>query len=154
MAGITNKGKYLLLDGYFRNTGGSPASFTVRLLAACSTAPGASINNMSDLVEVSASNGYNASGCAIARNSTDWDTLTEDDSASRALVRIKDVAWVATGGDLPATTSCPARWAVLTDAVAGASSNVIAFWDLSSNRRVSDTQTLTLQDLELRLNEA
>lgn len=153
MAGWTNKGKYLSLDSYLRGSG-CPSAFTARLIAACSVAPSASTNNLSDLIEITASNGYGASGCAIARNSTDWDTLTENDTLHCASALLKDLAWVATGGDLPATTSCPARWLVLTDAVLTASPNVLFYWDLSSNRRVSNSQTLTVADAATVLNES
>lgn len=79
--------------------------------------------------------------------------LTEDDTSDVAYVQVKDVVWTAAGGALPVSGN-GARYAVLLDdnATVGLR-QVIAFWDLSSDRSVSSGQTLTLQNLELRLTE-
>ena len=152
MAGITNKGKYRMLDVFFRGAA-SPTLFYVALCTSAS-APGASKNVITDMVEIASGNGYSTGGASVARDSTDFDTLTEDDSASRGLIQIKDMVFTAVGGNLPSSGN-GARYAVLLDSNSTASlREVYTFWDLTSDRTVSDTQTLTLQDLELRLNES
>lgn len=71
-----------------------------------------------------------------------------------ALVQIKDVSWTASGGSIPSSGS-GARYAVLTDDNATVGNReVLAYWDLTSDRTVSDGQTLTLQDLEIDANES
>lgn len=151
MAGFTNRGKKLLLEEMFRN----PTEFTNFYVALCTsaTAPTADTNTLSELTQIASGNGYTANGIQLSRNSTDFDTLTEDDTGDLAKILIKDLVWTASGGNLPASGG-GARYAVLTDDNATAGSRqILAFWDLGSDRTVSDTQTLTLQDCELRLTE-
>lgn len=149
MAGQTNKGSYRMLEVYYRG-GSAPANFYL-FLATSAVAPGADINTKSELTEVAAGNGYTAGGISIARNATDFDVLTEDDANDRALIQIKDISWTASGGNLPGSGS-GARYAILTDANATpANREVINFWDLVSDRVVSDGQTLTLQNCEFRI---
>lgn len=151
MAGFTNKGKHHILDQLFRNAT-EVTNYYVALVTSA-TAPNADINTLSQLTEIAAGNGYTSGGFQLARNSTDFDSLTENDTNDRGEIQIKDVAWTASGGSIPASGN-GARYAVLTDDNATVGSRiVIAFWDLSSDRVVSSGQTLTLQNLELRLTE-
>jgi hypothetical protein len=152
MAGWTNRGKLSILDAYFRNNG-APTNFYVALVTSA-VAPTADTNVLGDLTEIAAGNGYTSGGISLNRNATDFDTLTEDDANDRALIQIKDVVWTASGGTIPSGGD-GARYAVLTDDNGTvANREVIGFWSLSSDRTVSDGQTLTLQDLELRANES
>jgi hypothetical protein len=152
MAGWTNKGKYRALGWVFRGDT-IPTNFYVALVTSA-TAPNADTNTLSDLTEIAAGNGYTTGGYQLTPNSTDFDTHTEDDTNDRALVQIKDVVWTASGGNIPASGN-GARYAVLLDDNATvANREVLAYWDLSSDRTVSDGQTLTLQDCELRLTES
>jgi len=151
MAGWTNRGKYAVLGTYFRaDTQYEPTGFTLMLITSA-TAPGPDDNDASGYTEITAGNGYSAGGYALSRNSTDFDVLTEDDANDRALVQIKDVVWTASGGSIPASGS-GARYAVLRDD--DTTPNVINYFDLVSDRSVSDGQTLTLQDCEIRINES
>ena len=145
MAGFTNKGKHHILDQLFRNAT-EVTNYYVALVTSA-TAPDADINTLSQLTEIAAGNGYTSGGFQLARNSTDFDSLTENDTNDRGEIQIKDVAWTASGGSIPASGN-GARYAVLTDDNATVGSRiVIAFWDLSSDRVVSSGQTLTLQNL-------
>lgn len=151
MAGWTNKGKFSILDAYFRNTG-APTNFYVALVTSANV-PDADTNLLSDLTEIADGNGYTTGGYSLTKNSTDFDTLSEDDTNDRGTIQVKDVTWTASGGNLPASGN-GARYAVLLDDNATvANREVYAFWDLGSDRSVSDTQELTLQNLELRLTE-
>ena len=153
MAGWTNRGKYDVMRQAFQGNA-SPSGFYVALVTSASV-PGASKNVITDLVEVASGNGYSTGGASVTRGSAGFDVMTEDDAASRAYARIIDVVWTAAGGELPAASGGGARYAVLLDAnVSPSLRAVYAYWDLSSSRQVSDGQTLTLQDLELRLDEA
>lgn len=145
--GITNKGKAHFLGSIRGET--QPTNYYV-LLATSANTPTADTNTVSDLTQVSTGNGYTDGGYSLTKNSTDFDTWAENDTSDYGHIQIKDVVWTASGGTLPASDS--ARWAVLTDDNATvANREVYAWWDLSSNQQVSDTQTLTLQDLEIRL---
>ncbi len=151
MAGWTNKGKYSIMDEYFRNAT-EPTNFYVALVTSA-TAPTADTNTLSQLTEIAANNGYTTGGYQLARNGTDFDVLTENDTDDRGDMQIKDIVWTASGGPIPASGN-GARYAVLTDDnVTVGSRLVLAWWDLTSDRSVSDGQTLTLQNCELRLTE-
>ena len=147
---FTNKGKYRLLDWVFRRTT-MPTNFYIALVTS-TAAPTADTDTLSDLTEIAAGNGYTSGGYQLTPNSTDFDTLTEDDTNDRGLTQAKDIVWTASGGSIPASGG-EARYAVLLDDNATVGSReVLAWWDLVSDRSVSDGQTLTLQDCELRLN--
>jgi hypothetical protein len=149
MAGFTNRGKYRTLEATFQ--GGD--TFYVALVTSANT-PGPDTNTLGDLTQIATGNGYADGGYELTGNGTDFDTLTEDDDNDRGLIQIKDVVWTASGGAIPASGG-GARYAVLTDDNATvANREVLAYWDLSSDRSVSSGDTLTLQDLELRINES
>lgn len=148
-SGWTNKGKYSILDAYFR-AAGAPTNFYVALVTSA-TAPTADTNTLSQLTEIAAGNGYTSGGVSLDKNSTDFDTITEEDTDDRGEIQIKDLTWTASGGDIP-DSGDGARYAVLTDDnVTVGSREVYAWWDLESDRSVSDGQALTLEDLELRI---
>lgn len=150
-SGKTNRGKRNMLGAYYRGEA-IAANFFV-FLALNSAPPGPDTNVKSDLNEIAAGNGYTAGGIQLNRDSTDFDVLTEDDTNDRALIQIKNLVWTASGGSLPASGN-GARYAVLTDADATlANREVEDFWDLVSDRTVSDTQALTLIDCEVRLTD-
>ena len=151
MAGWTNRGKFLALQGIFRNTG-LPTTFYVALCTAA-TAPTVDVNTLGELTQIALGNGYASGGLAVSRDAVGFDVLTEDDSGDKALAQIKDLVWTASGGNLPAS-GAGARWAVLTDDNATVGSRqIVAYFDLEADRTVSNGQTLTLQNCELDLNE-
>lgn len=148
-SGITNRGKYKLLEWSLRNAT-RPTNFYVALCTSA-TSPTVDTNTLSELTEIAAGNGYTAGGTSLTPGATDFDTLTEDDSGDLGKIQIKDLTWTASGGALPASGN-GARWAVLTDDNATQGSRIIVAWfDLVSDRSVSSGQPLTLQVCELRL---
>jgi hypothetical protein len=117
-------------------------------------APGADTNTLSQLTEIAAGNGYTSGGYQLSRNSTDFDSLTENDTDDRGELQIKDVTWTASGGSLPGSGN-GARYAVLTnDNGTVGSREVYMYWDLTVDRSVSVGQPLTLQNCEIRINES
>ena len=151
MAGWTNKGKARVLNGFFRNTN-VPTNLYIALVTSAA-APNADTNTFSQLTEIAAGNGYTAGGYQLSRNTTDFDALSENDDDDRGELQVKDVVWTAVGGPLPASGS-GARYAVLLDDNATLGNReVLAWWDLVSDKNVSVGQTLTLQNCELRLTE-
>lgn len=152
MAGWTNKGKMRILEWALRG-GTIPTTFYVALCTSA-TAPTADINTKSELTELANGNGYVTGGIAVNNDSTDFDTLTENDTDDRGQILIKDLVWTATGGPLPVSGN-GARYAVLTDDNGTQGSReILFFWDLGSDYSVSVGQTLTLQNLEIRINES
>ena len=149
MAGFTNRGKKNVLDAVFKGVS-LPTNFYLHLV---SDTPNADTNTLGDLTEVPQSNGYTPT--SLNKDATDFDTgATEDDSSDYAYIRIKDITWTASGGNVPASGT-GALYCVLADDNATESSREIwAYWSLGSARTISDTQDLTLQDLELRLTES
>ena len=149
MAGWTNRGKYACLNQWARAV--SPA--TTYYMALVKTTPDADDDTMTDLTQVALGNGYADGGLAVARTAVGFDVLTEDDGNDRALVQVKDMVWTAAGGDLP-SDSVGATYAVITDDDGTvANREVYHYGSLGGARVVSDTQTLTIQDFEIRLNE-
>ncbi len=145
---VTNKGKVQRLRGMQGIA--EPTNFFVALVTNA-VAPVADTNTLSELTEIAAGNGYSSGGISLTKNATDFDVLTEDDTNDRAFIQIKDLVWTASGGPIPASGS-GASFAVLTDDnVTVGSREVYVSWDLGGARTVSDGQSLTLQDCELRL---
>ena len=152
MAGVTNKGKVSILGWVFRGAA-LPGHFYVALVTSA-VAPTAVINTFGELTEIADTQGYTTGGYELNLNETDFDTLTEDDISGQGFVQVKDVVWTATGGNLPESGD-GARYAVLLDDnITVADRLVLAYWDLTADRTVSDGQTLTLQNLEIDLNES
>jgi hypothetical protein len=146
-SGTTDRGKKLLLD-YAFEASTVPTTYYLALLTSATT-PTKAINLFSELTEIAAGNGYTTGGNALTA-ATDF-TVTEVDSTVGAKVVLSDQTWTASAGNLPSSGD-GARWAVLLDgSVSG--SNVLAYFDLVSDRTVSDTQTLTIQAAEIDANE-
>lgn len=145
----TNRGKYNLLSHRYRGAT-LPSAMYVALCTAATT-PTPDTNVLGDLTEIAAGNGYTSGGYSLTPGATDFDTLVEDDTNDWAYVQAKDVVWTASGGNLPASGS-GASWAVLLGPHATVGSREVdAAYDLTSARTVSVGQTLTLQNLEIRL---
>jgi len=141
-----------VLDTYFRGAAISGSGFAV-FLATSAVSPTQDSNVKTDVTEIATGDGYSAGGINVNRDSTDFDVLTEDDTNDWALVQIKDLVWTASGGPIPASGN-GARWALLTDRNATVGSRlIIAYFDLVSDRTVSDGQSITLQNIECRLTE-
>jgi hypothetical protein len=152
MAGVTNRGKFLLLQEFFRATGAPTNIFAALITDA--VVPTEDTDTFSELTEIAAGNGYTAGGISLTRNATDFDVLTENDGATdNAIVQVKDLVWTASSGPLPASGD-GARYLVLTDDDATPGDRqIIAFFDLGSAITVSDGQPLTVQDTEIQLTE-
>jgi len=152
MVGWTNRGKFQALKRLHDGTA-LPTNYFIALVTSAFT-PGPDTNVLGDLTEIAAGNGYTTGGFSLTKNSTDFDVAAENDASDFGSIQVKDVVFTASGGPIPSSGS-GARFAVLTDDnVTIASREVYYFWDLTSDRTVSDSQTLTLQDLEIRITES
>jgi len=151
-AGFTNKGLFTVL-GWAVRADAMPTYLYVALWTSA-TAPDADTNTMSDGTQIATGNGYADGGYQLTPGATDFDVHTEDDTNDYAFVQIKDVVWTASGGPIPSSGG-GARYAVLTDDNATVANRLVIFyWDLTSDRSVSDGQALTLQNLEMQLRQA
>ena len=147
----TNRGKFLMLDWVF-HAQAMPTNFYVALVTSA-VAPTVDINTLGELTEIASGNGYTTGVYQLTPGATDFDVMTEDDAGDKALVQTKDLVWTASGGPIP-DSGDGARYAVLTDDNGTiANRQVIAAWDLVSDRSCTDTHSITLEDCELRAIE-
>lgn len=147
--GWTNKGKANVLAHGFRAVA-VPTNYFIALVTSA-VAPTADLNTFGELTEITAGNGYTSGGISLTPGVTDFDSLVENDTDDRGELQLKDIVWTAAGGPIPSSGS-GARYAVLIDDNATIANREVYFWwDLSSDRSVSDGQTLTLQDAEIRI---
>ncbi|MDH5548065.1 MAG: hypothetical protein OEZ43_21005 [Gammaproteobacteria bacterium] len=148
-SGFTNRGRYNLLAARYRGVA-QPATFYA-VLFTNTTTPTADTNVKGDLTEINAGNGYTGNGMALTPGATDFDVFTEDDANDRAYIQTKDLVWSAAGGPIPASGT-GAYYLGLTDNNATvANRDVDAFFDLTGPVSVSDGQSLTIQNPELRI---
>lgn len=144
---MTNRGRRLLLESYFNAV--TPTNFYCALVTSAAT-PTVDTNTLSELTEIAAGNGYTSGGIQLTRNTTDFPSITENDSSDLASIGVKDMVWTASGGSLPASGG-GARWMVLTtDEATVGNRQIIAAFDLASDRTVSSGQTLTVSGMTLR----
>lgn len=137
MAGITNRGKFNILNAVFKATA-LPANYYVFLVDS-TTVPNADTDTLSELTEVNVAAGE----VTISKDATGFDTITETDgSTDKAIIQLKDCVFA---GPITAAT-----YAVLVDGT-GTGDDVWAFWSLGGAHTVSTGQNLTLQDLEIDL---
>lgn len=126
--------------------GATPPTTFYLMLFTATAVPDKTTQTVSELVEIAAGNGYTTGGIAVARNSTDFDVLTEADPA---LIQLADKTWTASGGSLP-SSGLGARYAALVDDNATINSREVwHFWDLGSARTVTTGQPLTLSNAEM-----
>lgn len=141
----TNRGLQVRDAAFFRGAS-LPTTFYVALVTDA-VAPTVDTNTLGELTQIPVGNGYVSGGVAVPRNNTGTPSLVEDDALDLVTATLQDVAWTATGGNLPASGT-GARYAVLTDDNATVNSRqVLMAWDLGSNRIVSTGQTMTLSQL-------
>ena len=130
-----------------------PTNFYVMLFTSAS-APDADSNVASDLTEIAAGNGYTTGGYSLTKNTTDFDTISEDDSGNFGSLKLKDVIFTASGGSIPASGG-DARYACLVDDDGTVAAREIwIYWDLTSDRSVSSGQAITLDDCEIKISES
>lgn len=150
MAGATNRGKYIWAGVVFRGE-----TLTSKYYIGLVTdTPDQDTDLFSDLDEIASGNGYVSGGYELTPGATDFDLWSEiDGSTDVGRVQIKDIVWTASGGNIPASGD-GALFAVLLDHHATVGSRqVLAYWSLSSARTISDTQELSLNDLQIDFAE-
>lgn len=150
--GWTNRGKKQVLN-IFRDQGASlPATMYVALTLNAN-APTVNTNTFTELDEIAAGNGYTAGGIQVGLNTTDFDTITQDDANTKAFVQMRDLSWTASGGTIPSSGD-GARYCVITDNNATPANREVWFFQtLTSDRTISNGQQLTLEDLEISISE-
>lgn len=145
MAGWTNRGKRRMLEWTYDGLA-KPATYYTALVTSAS-APTADTNTMAELTEITGG-GYARKALTLG---TSFDTPNQIDASDYGTLQLVDQDWTASGGSLPTTGG--ARYMVLIDDGAGSAAEVYHYWDLTSDRQVSDTQVLSIQNAELRITE-
>lgn len=147
--GWTNRGAYRALGILFRGET-PPTHFYAALVT---TTPTDATNTMADLTEMGAGNGYTSGGYQLSRNSTDFDTLTEDDANHKAYVQIKDMPFTASGGAIPASGSVPA-YLVITDDNATVSAREVWCFHAVTVSSTPNGCVLKFQDTQIEMVNA
>jgi hypothetical protein len=130
-----------------------PTNFYLILLTDATT-PTKDTNLVSDHTQIATGNGYTDGGFQLTPGATDFDVWTEDDTNDRALVQLKDVAWTASGGPIPASGDGAHHAALTDDNGTVGSREIYGSFDLGADRTVSVDQSLTLEDCEIQLAPA
>ena len=147
--GLTNRGKYLVLNGFFLSS--VPSTFYLSLHKQ-SAALVNTDNVNSDGAEIATVNGYSAGGTAVARNTTDWPTISQEDSLGYSRAVIKTISFTPSGGPIPGVLGQEVYYAALTDDNATpASRQMIAYWMLNGPAQALPGGTLSLNKLEIRI---
>ena len=152
--GVTDVGKMWMAGWAFADT----TAFDTLFVMLCTSAvtPDKDVETFATLTPIATGSGYQSTGgigtnegFLLPGNAADFYAITHGDGYGR--IKIRDIIWTASGGSIP-DSGDGARWAVLTDNNTTIDSRVVlAWWDLTSDRSVADGNTLTLQDLEIRL---
>lgn len=166
MAGYTNRGKARQQEGFFRNIwrdkdGNAttfPSRWNILLFTLAATDPTAD-DNVVGVGREPTNGGYVSGGVALERSAVGWDTMTEDDTNDKGIIKAKDIVFTASGSTLG-----PVQWAVLTDygevdhsatEPTVADRQMLAYWQIDpAGVSVSAGQSLTLIDLTLELRES
>src|SRR5688572_19317227 len=104
MAGFTNRGKARLLEGFFRNiwrtkdgnANSFPTRWNILLFTLAATDPTADDNVVGSGREPT-NGSYVSGGVALERSAVGWDTMTEDDTNDKGIIKGKDIVFTATG---------------------------------------------------------
>lgn len=152
-SGITNKGLASILKSAFQNqTTTPPAAYYLALVKSTATLS-YDTNTWSDISahEIAAGNGYTSGGQSFTANTTDFATLTEDDTNDLGSITLKDVTWAASGGTIPSSGD-GARYLVLLDNNGTPASRIVlAWWDLGTDRSAGSGTNLTVAGAKLTL---
>lgn len=144
---LTNRGKQLIGAGYFG--GGTIQTNFYWILFTSAVAPTVDTAVTTGLTEIANGNGYATGGLIKAANGTNF-PFVQDDTNDRTEADPPDLVWTASGGSLPASGNGARYLGLTTGAEAAGSRQLIAYYDLGSDRSVSVSQTLTLQNPLLR----
>lgn len=145
MSGVTNRGKYRLLQWPF-NSQALPSNFYAALFTAAN-APSATTSTRASLTQIASGNGYTAGGISLNLNTTDFPSITQDDTNNLAKILVRNLTWTASGGDLP-SDDVGARYMALCSGTTS-SDDIIAWWDLGASRVVTNTQQLQVNSAEI-----
>lgn len=139
---MTNKAKYRILGMVLNNTT-EPANYYAYLIN--SGTPTNDTNTWSELSAGKSTN-YVTNPLTLTPNSTDFPSLTEDDTDNEGEVNIKPLVFTASGGNLSGT------WVIITDDNGTEANREVYFaLDLGGTQQVSDGQTLTVSNTLIKI---
>ena len=144
-SGWTNRGLKCVLNAYCRADGSDePAGFKLILIVTGNT-PDSDTTVVSGLTELANGNGYTTGGATVARSSSGFEAVGEDQTNNRATIELQDVTWNITGAGVSGI-----QYAILVDDAA--TPNVIAYFDLNGPKEQVAGQPFTVKDATLRLS--
>jgi hypothetical protein len=144
---ITNRGWRNILGLFFRDEHEPTSQFYVKLYRD-SIPPARDMNDHTEMTEITGGNGYYAGGQLLERSAVGFDVLTEDDTTHFARIEVRDVSWTAgPGGSIP-SGGTGARYMGLYDYN---NNDLIAVFDLETNRSVTANQTMTIKNPKIKL---
>lgn len=141
-SGITRRG-FMRIEEIIFQGAAAPANFFLGLVTDA-TEPTVATVTLGQLTEIAQGSGYTSGGYSIARNNTDWPSVTE--SGDDAIAQMRDFDAVADGGALPLSGDDAAYVVLLSPHATPASREVWAWWSLKGDRHVSDGQSMTFDD--------
>lgn len=127
MGSMTNRGKFRLLQSVFRRVD-TPTGFYLALVTGAAQ-PTAETNLLSQLTDLPTGNGYTAGGQAVARNSTDFDTLVDFPNTGFSQIDLKNFSWAASGGTIPTSGFAAEHLVLLDNNATPANRDVLGWWD-------------------------
>lgn len=143
----TNRGIYRRNNAFWRAQN-QPTVFYLHLIV--NPMPTRATNTLSELSQIANGNGYSTDGISLTRNTTDFAELVEDDAENYTTLRIKNIVLTASGGTIPTDMNGARGIVICDDNATVGSRDVLGWWEFSGPVVVSDTQTLTIQQLRLR----
>ena len=148
-SGWYNRGKKLWSE-YASGRTTKPSNFYFALVTASYT-PDADHATWAtpDGNEIAAGNGYTQHGQAVAASNVGFDASSQDDSGDTGEIQLADIVWTASGGDIPASGGGARYLIMMDDNATETSRELIAYFDLGSDKTTS--VSLTLQDFALEL---
>ena len=141
---VTNRGLYLMLSHFLRNTP-EPSQFYLALLND-NVVPTYQSNLLGDNDwEIEEGNGYVEGGIAIPRSIAGFSSVGLSQEGGYAAVTLADVDFIASGGTIGPAYRC----ALLTDEPTPANRNILAVWDFDGAYSVNSGETLRLRNLRI-----
>lgn len=146
---LTTRGSFLILNAYFRDST-EETNFYIALVTSA-VVPTHATKLLSELTEIAAGNGYTSGGYQLNRDTTDFNSITEEDVDQFTRIGLKPIVFTASGASIPASGS-PARYLVLTTGEATvANRQIIMYESLTSDRIATAGLSINITALEIQI---
>lgn len=127
----------------------NPTNFYIALVTSASI-PTSATKTFSELTEIAAGNGYTQGGYELTPGVTDFNSIVVDDPNFFVDIGIKNIAWTASGGPIPASGDPARYWVMTTDSPILTSREIMLYGTLGADRVVTAGNSLTLIGTNIR----